>query len=110
MMHYYLKEYDAKKDTLNLAIISSIGDTIRNFTNHPENKKDSLASETGSNLFVWNMRYSEAKRFEGLVFWWGSMAGPKTLPGTYRIDLSLNGKSQSQSFEILADPRNGLSP
>jgi hypothetical protein len=52
------------------------------------------------------MNYPNAEKFDGMVNWWSSLAGAKAVPGTYKISLSVNGKTQTQDFEILADPRS----
>ena len=57
------------------------------------------------NRFVWNMRYSDAKKVPGAVMWGGTQIGPKAVPGQYKIKMTLNGKTQSQDFAILKDPR-----
>ena len=57
------------------------------------------------NRFVWNMRYSDAKKVPGAVMWGGSHIGPKAVPGQYKIKMTLNGKTQAQDFAILKDPR-----
>ena len=59
----------------------------------------------GANSFNWNMQSPDAKKFKGMVFWWGSLAGPKAVPGEYTVELSVNGESHESPFEILKDPR-----
>ncbi len=61
-------------------------------------------------MFVWNMRYPDAKSFEGMILWAASLAGPRVVPGKYKVRLSMGGQSQEQEFEILADPRADSSP
>jgi len=103
--HFYLKEYDKKKDTIQLSYLSTTGDTLRSFSNHAKEKANKLEIEQGANLYNWNMRESNAKTFDGMIMWWGSMAGPKVVPGEYLVQLNINGKTQEQSFKILKDPR-----
>ncbi len=105
--YYYLKSYDKEKDSLSILITDASGDTIKHYSNKAK-KENVLKAEEGSNLFNWNMRYPNAKRFDGMVMWSGSMAGPKAVPGKYILSLTLNGSTKSSEFEILADPRNGL--
>ncbi len=40
-----------------------------------------------------------------MILWWANLSGPKAVPGSYAVHLSYNGKTQSESFEILLDPR-----
>jgi DNA-binding protein H-NS len=37
--------------------------------------------------------------------WAGSTRGPMIVPGTYTVRLTVDGKSQTQTFEIVKDPR-----
>jgi hypothetical protein len=59
--------------------------------------------------FVWNGRYPDATRFEGMIMWAGSVAGPVAVPGTYQVRLSAGDWSQTRDFELLPDPRLGVS-
>ena len=44
-----------------------------------------------------------------MILWWANLNGPKAVPGSYNVHLNYNGTSQSQSFEILPDPRAEVS-
>ena len=108
MIHYYLEEL-SEKDTVELVFTTTSGDTVRHFSNFAENAADSISVESGANMINWGMRYPSAKRFKGMIFWSGSTAGPRAVPGDYNVELKVNGSAQAQSFEILADPRSGRS-
>ncbi len=103
--HFFLRSYDEKKDTVHLHYLSANGDTLRSFSNHAKEKQDKLKLEQGANLFNWNMREANAKSFDGMIMWWGSMAGPKVVPGEYSVHLNTNGNNQSQTFKVIKDPR-----
>jgi len=107
--HFYLTSYDSKKDTIALIFLSTTGDTLRSFSNHAKEKNAKIELEEGANLHNWDMREENAKSFEGMVMWWGSMAGPKVVPGSYQVNLVKNGVKQSQKFKILKDPRVSFS-
>lgn len=62
-----------------------------------------LSAHQGANQFVWNMRYPGAELLDDAVFQ-GSSAGPLGLPGTYTAELSVDGETQRQSFELVKDP------
>ncbi len=63
-----------------------------------------LTAAKGANTFVWDLRYSPANVLPGAVFQ-GQAAGPIAAPGTYRIELSAAGKTYTQSFKVVKDPR-----
>jgi len=104
-VHYYLKDYDVSKDSVVLTFKDKNGVVMRSFSNKATEKTDSLAVSAGANSFNWNMQQPDAKKFEGMVFWWGSLAGPKAVPGDYTVDLCVNGQVLTKDFEIIKDPR-----
>ncbi|PTB93727.1 glycosyl hydrolase [Marivirga lumbricoides] len=106
MVHYYLKDTVAT-DTVKLIFSELSGKEIASFTTHPdkEKKENKLEVKSGGNQFIWDMRYPDAEGFEGMILWWASLNGPKALPGEYKVTLANNGITQSQTFEILKDPR-----
>ncbi len=127
VLFYYLKETPAKNQIVKLHILSPKGDTIASFSNRTnQNGKlvhtstefysdtsktlpGVLPAKTGLNRYVWNLRYPDATRVPGAVIWGGSMAGPQIVPGTYMATLSVGGKTISQPFKVVLDPRYKVS-
>jgi photosystem II stability/assembly factor-like uncharacterized protein len=68
-----------------------------------------VTTNVGLNRFVWDMRYPDATRFPGMIFWAGSTRGPRIVPGTYQVRLTVDGQTQTQMFEVKADPRLNVS-
>jgi hypothetical protein len=69
-----------------------------------------VAANAGLNRFVWNLRYPDATSFPGLIMWAGSLTGPAVAPGLYTVKLTVDGKTQSQTFEVKKDPRLTTTP
>src|SRR5579875_2431109 len=67
-------------------------------------------AEKGLNRFVWDLRYPDATNFPGMILWAGSVRGPAAVPGEYQVRLTVDGKSQTQPFEIRKDPRVQTTP
>ncbi len=116
-IHFYLKEKPGEKDSVFLTVMQENGDTIKLFSNI-YNKPDALKGapprlgaldnlKAGTNNFVWNMRYPDAEKFDGMVLWSYDLTGPKAVPGKYKVTLSAAGKTEIENFEIIADPRSG---
>ena len=59
----------------------------------------------GSHSFRWNLRYPGYTDFDGRIFWAAGNIGPVAIPGQYQVRLTVDGESQTQSFEIGLDPR-----
>ena len=77
---------------------------IKKYDNQSDENTLDINSE--KNSFVWNMRYDDAKGFDGLIMWAASLRGPIASPGQYYVKLTVNEKSEEQSFNILKDPRS----
>jgi photosystem II stability/assembly factor-like uncharacterized protein len=69
-----------------------------------------VPTQAGLNRFVWNLRYPDATTFPGLIMWAGSVTGPVAAPGKYQVRLTVDGKSQTQSFTVNKDPRLDTTP
>jgi photosystem II stability/assembly factor-like uncharacterized protein len=69
-----------------------------------------LTAQSGMNRFVWNLRYPDATTFPGLIMWAGSTTGPRVSPGKYTARLTVDGKTQTQAFEVKKDPRLETTP
>ena len=117
VVYYHLKDANAR---VTLEFLDAKGNLIKSYTS------DSVATpapaaggeggrgaarvlrapnKAGLNQFNWNLRYPDATRFDGMIFWAGNVTGPLALPGTYTVRLIANGESQSQTFTVKADPR-----
>ena len=65
----------------------------------------------GHNRVSWNLRAQEAKRFPGMVLWAGGTQGPRVLPGTYTVRLTVGTQPpQTATFDLRQDPRASTTP
>ena len=55
----------------------------------------------GLNRFIWDMRYPNVSRVPGLP---PVVINPIAKPGTYKVRLTVDGKSQTQEFELKINP------
>ena len=102
--HMYFKDLKPT-DKVQLIYTSAEGDTLAHFSTDAKERNKKLAIKTGGNTHVWDTRGKGAERLQGMILWWANLSGPKAVPGSYAVHLSYNGKTQSESFEILLDPR-----
>jgi photosystem II stability/assembly factor-like uncharacterized protein len=103
-IHFFVP---GKPDTTQLAsleILDNSGKTIRKFLTKTDKKEDKFMLRQGMNRFVWNMRYPDATKFEGLILWGGGLEGPKVVPGMYKAKLTYNNKTEEVPFEIKGNP------
>jgi photosystem II stability/assembly factor-like uncharacterized protein len=102
IINYFIKEV-GEKDTVSLTFKDAQGNEIITYSN--QDKENKLTVEEGSNKFIWNLYYPAAEKFEGMVLWAASLRGARAIPGDYTATLMKNGKSLSESFTVVPDPR-----
>jgi len=103
IIYAYLKGKPEAEATLE--ILDARDSLVRRISSRPTEGQDTLKVEAGLNRFVWDLRYADAHRFKGLVFWAGGTRGPLAPPGVYRARLSLGAWSEMQPFTVVKDPR-----
>ena len=60
----------------------------------------------GLNVWSWNNRYAGAADFEGMIIWSGRpQLGPIAPPGEYTVKMTVDGETQTRTFELRSDPR-----
>jgi photosystem II stability/assembly factor-like uncharacterized protein len=127
VVQYYFSKPPAAKDSMKLEFYDAAGKLIKSFegkagkdspgggpggqgggdgTGGGRGNRDPKApADSGMNRFVWNMRYPDAVDVPGAIMWGGTTRGPGAVPGTYEVRLSAGGKTYSEKFEYLKDPR-----
>ncbi len=58
----------------------------------------------GANNFVWDFRYAPPSVIPDAVFQ-GQAVGPLAAPGNYRVEFTVAGKTYTQPFKLVKDPR-----
>ena len=122
-IYYWLK--DKPKGDISLDFLDGSGKLVKSFSSKeppkPKSKEpgaeeeeespfrrgsnERLSLEKGLNHFEWDLRYPDATKFPGMILWAGSVRGPMVVPGKYTARLTVDGKTQSQTFEVKKDPR-----
>ena len=67
-------------------------------------------AKVGLNRFAWDLRYEDATRFPGMILWAASLRGPQIVPGTYTVQLVVDGHTETQKFVVKKDPRTPTTP
>ena len=114
---YYLKE--KPKDAVTLEIFDSQGKLVRKYVSKAEKKTEEqppewpdqtkppelIPAEAGMNRFAWDQHYQDPVQVPGAFYAGNPPQGPRVLPGTYQVKLTVAGKSATQPLEIKLDPR-----
>ncbi|HEY2804528.1 MAG TPA: glycosyl hydrolase [Gemmatimonadales bacterium] len=110
---FTLQSVPDSTSVLAIDLLDSAGTLIREFSTRRPRGADSVtvgrivrdSLKAGMNRFSWNMRYRDATTFSNLIMWQGSVQGPLAPPGRYQVRLSVDGRTLSQTFRIVPDPR-----
>jgi photosystem II stability/assembly factor-like uncharacterized protein len=101
-----------------IEFLDASGQVIRTFPDPYQPKKEkgsdddsrgpkpvTITADAGLNRLVWDMRYAGSPAIPKTSLWSASLQGPIALPGRYQVRVTVDGKSETQPFEITPDPR-----
>lgn len=100
-IHYYLPDFK-ETDSVKLRFLDGNKTLIKEYATN--SKKNKLKPEAGANSFNWDTQYDGAEELAGMILWWADLSGPKAVPGTYTVELEVNGVTQSQPIIIKRTP------
>jgi photosystem II stability/assembly factor-like uncharacterized protein len=123
MMDYFLK---SPAGTVRLEVFDAQQKLVRSFSSEDKKagthvslpvaerwfpKPEVLEKTSGMHRFVWNLAWGnsggpiadEEADFQ-------NPSGPKVIPGTYQVRLTVDERSQNQSLEVIMDPRSPATP
>jgi photosystem II stability/assembly factor-like uncharacterized protein len=103
IIQYYLKN---QADEVKLEFLHE-GEVVKSFSSKDDSYVGTLA---GSNRFIWDMRFegptplksASANRRAAMM---AAAQAPRAKPGTYEVRLTVGDTVETQSFQILKDPR-----
>ncbi len=58
----------------------------------------------GLQTVAWNLQYPGATTFDGMILWGASTAGPRAVPGTYRVRMNVDGRQLEQPLTVIKHP------
>ena len=107
---FWLKEVNDSTEAT-IEILENNGTIIKTFSTDAteQDVKENLSLgklevSQGLNQFVWDLRYPGAKGFPGIIMWGGSLRGPRAVPGTYKVKLTVGDEIQEIPCTLLANP------
>ncbi|MBS34427.1 MAG: glycosyl hydrolase [Thiotrichales bacterium] len=118
LIYIHLPEAINDEDQATLSIHAADGTSIRSYGVKPkdwESGSDAdkafapgpwLPVQAGMHRFVWDLRHEAATRLHGNKTGSEANRGPLALPGHYEARLTIAGRTQSQTFEVINDPRS----
>jgi len=121
ILRYILASKPEESQELKLEIADSSGAAVRTYSSKlkPEppipgaepgqGGPKALPTKPGMNQYVWDLRSEPPVRVPGILTQ-GVPSGYRLPPGTYTARLTLNGKTETQTFELVNDPREPQSP
>ncbi len=101
VIHFYCREVtDSSKASI--SIYDHRQKLIKTFSS--DSKDNPFEISKGVNRFVWNLRYPDAERIDGMILWNGVPSGIIAPPGEYYFTLKVDGDSIKDKFRVYGDP------
>lgn len=101
VIHFYCREVtDSSKASI--SIYDHRQKLIKTFSS--DSKDNPIEISKGVNRFVWNLRYPDAERIDGMILWNGVPSGIIAPPGEYYFTLKVDGDSIKDKFRVYGDP------
>jgi photosystem II stability/assembly factor-like uncharacterized protein len=121
LVHYWLKEKPGKDQIVRIEILSG-EKVIRSFSSEKKEPEGDLKEQAekkelekdrdkplepkaGVNRFLWDMRVFKPTLAPKAVFNEGDKSPPKVGPGTYKVRLTVGGKSFTETAEVKPHPQ-----
>ena len=104
---FFLPDDLSEDDQFLITIKDEDNSVRRTFSNKANKEKgiEKLKANKGVNRVEWNLRYEGPKAQPKSVFSLASMSGIKAPPSAHTVEIKLNDKVISRSFDISIDPR-----
>ena len=99
------KATDSTKGSI--AIMDKDKKLIKEFSTSSKDNK--LELNKGMNRFVWDLKYPEAEKAEGMILWNGVPPALTAAPGNYIAKIKIGTDSIEAPFSLLADPNYKIS-
>lgn len=101
VIHFYCREVtDSSKASI--SIYDHRQKLIKTFSS--DSKDNPIEISKGVNRFVWNLRYPDAERIDGMILWNGVPSGIIAPPGEYYFTLKVDDDSIKDKFRVYGDP------
>jgi hypothetical protein len=123
IINYYLKHKPKGEIRLEIrdaqgALVRTLRSTADSADYRPDDPdeptevpKPALAADSGVQRAVWDLRYEGARKLHHAKVDQGEPSvGPLVLPGTYALNLMVDGRTLTSRVEVRADPRVKASP
>ncbi len=115
-IYYFLK--DKPKGELKIEILSGdkVVRTLSSVPREPDNssddddpedlKKAALSIDEGVHRAAWDLKWDGARKIKNAKIDTGDPAtGPRAIPGTYQVRLTVDGTTKTAPLKVVADPR-----
>ncbi|HET7370313.1 MAG TPA: glycosyl hydrolase, partial [Gammaproteobacteria bacterium] len=109
IIDYYLAE--SPDHPITLTIHDDEGRLVREFSSaiRLDRYVPSLPAGAGMHRFVWDLHYALPEPIPGAVYDMGGPVAPLVLPGSYMLELKVDGRTYTRTLTVKLDPRVDVS-
>ena len=103
VVNFYVKDVtDSTKATV--SILDKDKALVRQYSSDSKEAGSKLEVNKGMNQFVWDLRYPEVERMDGMILWNGMPGSIIAPPGNYTARVKVGKDSVDLPFSIKPDP------
>ena len=105
--HIFLAEAPEKDSTYSLEILDGDEKVIRSYQSDSKNRRNKISLKKGLNIFSWDLFHQGPELVDNLVTMVipNPAPGPRAVPGSYQVKVSIGDWNKTQTFEVKPDPR-----
>jgi len=103
VINYFVKEANDSIKAL-ITILDKDHKEIKTFLTDSKENNTKLVLAKGMNQFIWDLRYPEVERIEGMILWNGVPGAIVAAPGNYFAKVKVEKDSVVVPFTVKADP------
>ena len=115
-IYYFLKEKPKGEVKIEILAGETVVRTLSSIPREPDYssedddpevfKKAALSTDPGIQRAVWDLSWEGARKIKGGKIDTGDPAtGPRAIPGTYQVRLTVDGVTRTSPLKVVADPR-----
>ena len=105
-VHFRLAAAPDSSASVTLDFLDARGVVLRTYSNRSGTGPARLTPRAGLNSVSWDLRRAAPTTLQGVVLFGAPPGGGATvLPGRYQVRLTAAGTTQTQAFDVRADPR-----
>lgn len=109
VVNYYAKNVKDSAKAF-VTVLDADRKVVKTFSTTAKEAANKIEVTPGMNQFVWNLRYPDAEKIDGMILWNGVPGGIVAAPGNYFVRVKIENDSAEVPFTVKPDPNYATTP